>query len=372
MNFVSGGGFPLKTAVESAREICNFPIAHGLFSFAISMKRNHWLLLTVALLVVGNIVWYFWSNWGLITIHSKDKPLGEIIRSIEKQGHVTIKTNIDLSKPIQMYVDKVALAEALETLSVVAEGRWRLTYVVAPDKGTISNALSNLSSGQQRPEGWLSKYVPLRAMGPMGMAGAEPEVLPDPRKDKWAVKPASEGTLQAYLEQASRNVSASFMVQEQWNPAIGAPPSSGPISKVLPKLISKANGRYEEVFLITAERMRADGDPRPPDDEDRRAQFREAMDERIQNEINKLPPAQRAAAQQDRDEQKQIFEMMRNLPPDERAAKMQEIMSDPKMQQKIEDANLARDARRSPQQRMQRGNQYVQRLAAARAAATGQ
>ncbi len=326
-------------------------------------------MLTVALLVVGNIVWYFWSNWGLITIHSKDKPLGEIIHSIEKQGHVTIKTNIDLSKPIQMYVNKVALAEALETLSVVAEGRWRLTYVVAPDKGTIGNALSSLTS-QQRPEGWLSKYVPLRAMGPMGLAGAEPDVLPDPRKDTWTVKPASPATLQAYLEQASRNVSASFFVQELWNPAISSAPPSGPIAKVLPKLISKAGGRYEEVFMIMADRFRpGEGDPRPPDDEDRRAQFREAMEERIQNEINKLPPDQRAAAQQEHDDQKQLFETIRNLPPEERAAKIQEVMSDPNVQQKIEDANLARDSRRSPQQRMQKGNQYVQRLGAARQAA---
>src|SRR5947208_365722 len=108
------------------------------------MKRNHWLILTVALLVIGNVIWYFCSSWGLITIHSANKPLGEIIRSIERQGHVTIKTSLDLTKPIQMYVDKVALAEALETLSVVAEGRCRLTYVVAPDTGSISNALSSL------------------------------------------------------------------------------------------------------------------------------------------------------------------------------------------------------------------------------------
>ncbi len=330
------------------------------------MKRNHWLILTVALLIVGNVVWYFWSNWGLITIHSDNKPLGEIIRSIERQGHVTIKTSIDLSKPIQMYVDKVALAEALETLSVVAEGRCRLTYVVAPDTGSISSALSSLTGGQ-RPDGWRNNYVPLRPVG------LEPDVLPDPRKDTWAVKPAAERTLQSYLEQASRNVSASFLVQELWNPTIASPPPSGPIGKVLPKLISAARGKYQEVFMLTAERSRnADGEGRPPDDEDRRAQFREAMEERIQNEINKLPPDQRAVAQQEHDEQKQMFETIRNLPPEERMAKAQELMSDPKMQQRFEDANLARDARRTPQQRMQRGHQYVQRMAQARQAAAGQ
>jgi hypothetical protein len=45
---------------------------------------------------------------------------------------------------------------------------------------------------------------------------------------------------------------------------------------------------------------------------------------------------------------------------------MQEYMSDPKNQERMVQGEMARDARRSPQQRMKRGGQYVQRMAQAR------
>jgi hypothetical protein len=327
------------------------------------MQRNHWLLLTVVLLLVGNIVWYVWSHWGLITVHAKNQPLGEVIRSIEKQGHVTIKTNLDLAKPVQMDVDKVALAEALETLSVATDARWRLAYFVAPDKGTIDAVLANIGN-RLRPEGWRTMYVPLPPVG------TEPEVLPDPRKDSWAVKPAKESTLQSYLEQASRNVSASFFVPEQWNPPITSPPGGGAIANALPKLVKKAQGKYVEIFVLQGSRFAEnDSRGRGGEDNDFRGAFRDAMEERVQNEINKLPVEERKVAQQEHDERKNFFEGMKDLTPEQREAKVQEFMSDPKNQERMENGNLARDARRSPQQRMQRGKQYLQRMAQSRQAA---
>ena len=103
--------------------------------------------------------------------------MSKVIRSIEKQGHVTIKTNIDLTKPVVMNVDEVSLAEAMETLSVTTESRWRLAYFVAPDKSTLNVAMANFAAGQ-RNEGWRTVHVPLIAPS----RADEPDVLPDPRK----------------------------------------------------------------------------------------------------------------------------------------------------------------------------------------------
>src|ERR1700740_1382766 len=119
------------------------------------LQRSHWIFLCLLLILTGEVAHYVWARWGLITVHSKGLPLGQVIRSIEKQGHVTIKTNMDLTKPVVMYVDNVALGEALETLSVTTEARVRLTYFVAPDKSTINAALANFIAGQ-RNEGWQS------------------------------------------------------------------------------------------------------------------------------------------------------------------------------------------------------------------------
>jgi hypothetical protein len=335
------------------------------------MKRQHWLILIVSLLLAGNVIWYFWMNWGLITVHSKNMSLEQVIRSIEKQGHVTIKTNLDLTKPVYMDVDKVVLAEALETLSTVTDSRWRLAYFVAPDKGAIGGAVANFTAGQ-KAEGWQAAYIPLMPLG------EERAVPPDPRSDPWETKPAKEPTLQSYLQQAARSVAASFIYPENWNPPVNTPPKAAPIRKALPRLADAAGGKYQEIFLLEGNSRGGDGEGRDDDRGPRPAAFgggrdrggsfgrpqgfdREAMEERMQAELKKLPPAERAAIEQEQEERKKFFEGMRDLPPEQRAAKMEEFMSDPRNEERMEKAMSAREARRSPEQRVQRGQRMRER-----------
>ncbi|MEP6673025.1 MAG: hypothetical protein ABJF10_27945 [Chthoniobacter sp.] len=343
------------------------------------LSRNQWVLLVLVLVLTGEVVNYIWSNWGLVTIHAKGQSLSQVIRSIEKQGHVTIQSNLDATKPVDMWVTKVSLAEAMETLSVVTESRWRLAYYVAPDKGAIATAKASFASGQKK-EGWHMMVVPLPPIGD------EPAVLPDPRKDTWVVKTPAEATLQAYLKEAAKNVSATFYVPEGFNPPVKAPPKSGEISSALPKLVSAAKGKYEEVFLLQGSNRNADrgergeGDRRDRGGDDGEPRFagnfgggdrpkggfdRSAMEERIQNEINKLPASERTAAQQEHDARKQFFDSLKDMTPEQKAAAFQQMASDPAMQAKMEDASNNRDSRRTPAQRIARAQSYLQRMAAA-------
>jgi len=76
----------------------------------------------VALLIVANIVSYFYSNWGLISVNVHDAPLSKVIKSIEWQGWVKIYTNLPADTKVTMYVNHVPLAEAMETLSTNVGG----------------------------------------------------------------------------------------------------------------------------------------------------------------------------------------------------------------------------------------------------------
>jgi hypothetical protein len=345
------------------------------------LSRNQWVLIVLLFILTGEVVHHIWTHWGLITIHSKNQSLSQVIRSIEKQGHVTIKTNMDLTKPVEMNVDEVNLSEALETLSAVTDSRWRLAYYVGPDKATVASALSTFTSGQ-RNEGWKMIYLPLPNFGD------EASRLGDPRDDTWVVKTASQPTLQGYLHEAAKNVSASFLVPNDFNPPVNAPPKSGAISSALPKLASTAKAKYEEVFLLQNFSRQADGDRRDRTDGERRDRGddgeprfagnfgggssggrsgfdRNAFEERIQNEINKLPPAERSMAQQEHDERKKFFDSLKDLTPEQRNQAFQAMMSDPAMQDKIENSNNARDARNTPHQRIAKAAGYLQRKAAA-------
>jgi len=337
------------------------------------LRRQHWIFLALLLFLTGEVVHYFWVRWGLITIHSRTTPLSQVIRSIEKQGHVTIKTNIDPTKPVFMNVDYVTLSEAMQTLATVMEASWQLTYVVGPDKGTVTNALASFESGQ-RDEAWKYLYVPIPGMGDLTAP------LADPRKDTWVVKPASEPTLQAYLDEASRNVSASFWVLGTWNPPVKSPPATGTVTKALSKLASDSRSNYAEVIVLrgsnrpagVADRDGGGGGPPPGGNfgDGGAPWFRPGpMDERIQNEINKLSGPERLAAQAEHDRWKSFIDSLKDLTPQQRWQRFQDMMNNPDMQDKMDNWMAQMQNQSSPQQRENRASGYLGRMSSARAAA---
>jgi hypothetical protein len=80
-------------------------------------QRFKQCLWTLGFLIVANIVYHYYLNWGLITVKVHDERLGKVIKSIEWQGWVKIYTNLDLNSKVSMYVDHVPLAEAMENLA---------------------------------------------------------------------------------------------------------------------------------------------------------------------------------------------------------------------------------------------------------------
>ena len=340
------------------------------------MNRNRWLIPLTSILVIGAVVHHIWANWGLVTIHSQKTPLAQIVREIEKQGHITLKTDLNPATPVRMNVDKVVVSEALETLAAVTDARWRLAFIVAGDKPAIATVVASLTAGQ-RPAGWKAAFFPAPPLGD------EPLIPPDPRLAVWNVTAPAEPKVQAYLESAARQVSAMFLYPEGWNPDVTSAPKTGPITKVLPRLASAAHGQSEAMFLLQkggggrpdlAAGGPPDGGGGPPEagtaggtaartSGPGRGFDPAAMEARAKAEIAKLPAAQRATAEAEFAERKAFFESLKDLTPEQRRAKFEEMMSDPSRQEKMEARMAAQDARRTPEQRLERAHGYVERKA---------
>jgi hypothetical protein len=339
------------------------------------MNRQLLLILAAVVLLLGNIGYRIWAGWGLVTVKATDAPLSTVIRSIEKQGGIRIRTNLEPDRPVTMNVKKVPLSYALEVLANVADGRLEFSYFLAPAKGVIDAQITALTAGE-KPEGWQRFFVPL----PGGLPGAGDEGTSDPRIERWEVKPAPEGTLQAYLEQAAKNVSARFEAPKDWNPAIASAPKSGEIQDVMPRLAKAAGGAVEQVFLLTGRRRdatppAAGGPPEavrrmlgggpagaPPDDAAAEKMLL-AIAERMQAAIDKLPEPERAKKQAEFDEGKKFFEEMRNLTPEQRREKIEARMQDPAQQEKFFSGMAKRDAMKTPQQRTERFRDYLSKKA---------
>ena len=339
------------------------------------MNQNRLLPKITVAVVLFYLVYWIWSGWGLITVDVERKPLSEVIRSIEKQGGIVMKTNMDAATPVTMHILKVPLAEALENLSIVTDARCQLSYIYAGDKGALQGAIEALASGKP-PEGWKSFDVPL--MGGRGGMMSDQIELPDPRTDTWNVKEPEEKTLQGYLRGASVGVAARFACPEAFNPAIAKAPGSGPIRKAAPQLAKAGGAQMQELFLLlgrpagVAERDEDSGGgdedgggrPRGP-----RPDFNLVRERRLA-EVEKLPAAEQPQARAELDEREKLFAGVRDLPNAERRAKMEEIFSNSDMQEKMDERRMDRSEKQTPEQRLKRYSKYVTRKNAAKEKAT--
>lgn len=328
------------------------------------------LLIVLASLCVANIGWRWYASWGRITVSATDRPVKEVIRSLEKQAGIRIATNLPADATVTMHVRKVPLLHALEVFGANTGANWSLAYFAAPEKAAIDAALGTMASGEELA-GWKRWSMPPMRGGPDAEEGSS-----DPRLEEWQTKPAKEGNLHSYLGQASNVLSAQFWAPEQWNPTVNAPPKSGKITNVLPKLAKNAHGKSVEVFLLRGQRRRqetADSGERerggdrgdrgfrgPPSEEMRRA-----MEERVQAQIARLPDNKKAAALAQMDERRKFFAEMSSLTPEERRAKMEEFMekmrNDPEAAARMSAGEAKRGAMQTADQRAERNRGYLDR-----------
>ena len=342
------------------------------------MNRQKILIGGTLFVAVAAVAFWIWSNWGLVTVDADGKPLAEVIRTIEKQGHIVLKTNMDLAKPVKMHVHKVPLTEALATLADVTESRWRLGYFFGPDAATLKGAYESIASGK-RPEGWKNFEVPI--FGVPTSTGSRGEPM-DPRHDRWNVQEPAEKTLQGFMQAAATGVSASFTCPEQFNPAVAKTPSSGEIRKLAPQIAKAAGAKWEEIFLLmgrpagspgsdTADARRDDGDDfgfggGPPrsrggsgDSRGGRAPDFKLMRERQLAEIAKLPADEQGAAKAEMEEREKFYTSLKDLTDEERRAKFAEMASNPANQEKMADRQIKGSERKTPEQRLAKYQGYV-------------
>jgi hypothetical protein len=86
--------------------------------------------------------------------------------------------------------------------------------------------------------------------------------------------------------------------------------------------------------------------------------------------IQLLPASEQAEASREAEERGALFTKLMSLPPEERGAKMRELASGSGFFERMADQRILRDAKMSPQQRIQRSLSYLERKAAQQSPAT--
>jgi hypothetical protein len=337
-----------------------------------AIPRRHWILFGSALLL-ATILFVRWiSNWGLVTIHVKDYPLGKVIASIGRQGHVRIESSLDPSVPVSLDVDKVTPVQALDLLSARTEASWRLVFLAAPNQGDLRAAVLALQ-GAGSIDSWTTDFYP----GPPFQS--ESGLALDPRRLSLSIEGTGQD-LPRLLDQAAQKSGVMTALPMDWNPVAAKLPKPGTVSTVIPSLIREAHGKVAEFFYL-AERTRRPEGERPAGDQNQQAdqgpRVWEKMnadwrEQRQLSQIALLPKAEQPEAKKRMTEQKAVFAEMQGLTPEQRRAKWQQMMSNPDRMLQMMDQQLLRQTQRTPEQQINRAVNYLNRKAAFQASQAAQ
>lgn len=331
------------------------------------MDRRFLSMGLLALFAAGWVAWNIYAGWGLVTLDVRNEPVAKVISSISRQGGIDIASNLDPSTPVTLKVKRVPPVEALDIVAVRTDASWRLAYLGAPDEKSIDAALTAFRAGSEAA-GW-SSY------GSGGFAMVEPQsgAALDLRRVIWT--PSEPGGLPALLEEAAQKTGVLLAAPTDWKPSASAPPA-GPITKTAPRLFRDAGGVSREVFLLRARPSRDDGDW---DGGGRGGAWigsgagggwmralgdGKSTEERVEAQIALLPKNEQEKARADARLMRQFWQEVRDLPEDQRRAKAQEFFNRPEVAERMDERRMAREAKMTPKQRVERAQRYLERKAA--------
>jgi hypothetical protein len=341
--------------------------------FGISLAK--WKI--IGFLVLANIAYYFYNNWGLVTVKATDAPLSKVIRSIEWQGWVKIYTNLPLETKVTMYADHVPLAEAMEILAANVDAppppdrseglagtppgggipggtraqggppggglggrgaQWNLAFFVAPTSTQVKEEIREFQSGDPSADAKVYTYgTQMQLIASESMA-----ITADPRLQSWpGVKPVeaqataatasqtgndqtdppanTAPTIQTYLQAFVESANIWIMTPAAWTPEVSsAPPPNSSIISAVKNFVSGSHGALTEALVLRAGRGGARGDGN-------RGNFAggdDAWADRMRNAINGLPPDERPDALDQVNKEVQFRKDLQSVPPEQRRQKM--------------------------------------------------
>ena len=365
-----------------------------MISFLSALPRRQLYLGATAILLVVILIARWIANWGLVTIHAKEQPLAKVIASIARQGGIRIESSLDPSKRVTMDVVNVTPVEALEILAGATESGWRVVYLAAPTKTALNEAIVSLS-GTGKIEGWTTSYYP----GPGGAGGAEYGQVIDARFLAISME-GPDPDLAKLLDETAQKSGVMAALPKDWTPTAKLPKPAS-VRKAVSSLVGSAHGKVAEFFFLNERRRHDWGGAGPGPGEgdggsdgaigarpsgtagqqpgvtgegehhtpwgERPGTNPAWMEQRQLAQIKKLPSDKQTQALKDREERKAFFDSLKGLTPQERMAKIQDMMANSEMGQKMQDSRLLQEAKQSAERRITRAVSYLNRKATAKA-----
>lgn len=278
-------------------------------------KRLVWLRVVAALAIIAVIALLLATFFGprTITINARGWPLRAVVQAFEKQGRISVLTNVAADKPVTIYLQKVPVPVALQKLATAIGAEFRIGYILAPGRRQLSETAADWEVGAFQGA-WYQLRSPI--------VGAPRE---HPENAAWKVEPEPTATLDAYLRQGSVSTGLCFLLNGNPDSKIATPPKSGTMDKTVRRLAG-ASGLECEGHAMLIDLQRSDrglGEEAPRPGEERTAESWPEPAEIVKflkNRIGEMPPDRRAEANEKIGEMEKLLDALKDHSPEERKA----------------------------------------------------
>ncbi len=131
----------------------------------------------VAGLWFGRLAWRAHNN--LVTLHVRNAPLAEVVRSMERQTWEKIRFDKNLTAKITLNVQNAPLAQVLDLVADRAGARWQKTFAVGSSKDAIVKLEAVLDGMVKLNDaGWTNLAPKFDELGMQDLPGGGPEQIP--------------------------------------------------------------------------------------------------------------------------------------------------------------------------------------------------
>jgi hypothetical protein len=155
--------------------------------------KTKYVLLVLGLLIAGAGFWFGRAAWQskhqLVTLHVRNLPLADVLRSIERQTGTKIRAEQSLDTHITLNVTAKPLAYVLNRVAEQAGARWSTLYAVYESHAALGKLETALRGDSKLDDAGWTKIAPAalvmnlpgpdaKGPGPMFLAGPGTRNLP--------------------------------------------------------------------------------------------------------------------------------------------------------------------------------------------------
>lgn len=310
-------------------------------------KRYKYLLAGGTLLLCGKLVVGWWNPDELVTFHGKEVPVTEALRSFSSQTRRTILFPPTLEQKVTLDLDRVPLEDALEAVSDQAELAHSRIFVLTANGGQRKSLLETLSSQTEQP--------PLMQMARMNRWQTGLDRKPGLISYQAEGKPAD--TAVAEINFATDSY---FYVLGAATEPLTIHWKDLPVREAATQLASLTGTDEERIYQFFPRRRNAEGRGEGRRARAEPADFIQEWTERVTRQIEKLPPAEKAAAEAQWAVQQERMKEFAAMTDEQRMERMMQRFTSGNQEERL----IRRLKNSTPESRAKRYQRYESRRAA--------